>query len=105
MYALAIRVRVGVAWGFGTVMIICPEIVRCSPSYEGLILFILQMGVLKKAASGVLAPWPCSHTPVHAPSVQVAAVFPSRGLRTGRTPFLNTPVFFLRFALRYPLAE
>jgi hypothetical protein len=31
------------------------------------------MGVLKNAASGVLAPWPCSRTPPYALPVQVAA--------------------------------
>jgi len=30
------------------------------------------MGVLKNAASGVLASWPCSRTPPYAPLVQVA---------------------------------
>ncbi|MBA3611392.1 MAG: hypothetical protein H0W49_00450 [Nitrospirales bacterium] len=36
-------------------------------------------GVLKKSATGVLAPWPCSRTPPYAPLVQAAAAFPSRG--------------------------
>ncbi len=34
---------------------------------------IERKGVLKKAASGVLAPWPCSRTPSYAPLVQAAA--------------------------------
>jgi hypothetical protein len=45
MYALAIKVRVGLAWGFGTVMINCPEIVRWSTSSEGSMLFILQVSL------------------------------------------------------------
>ena len=41
------------------------------------------MGVLKKPASGVLAPLSCSRTHMYVPRAKEAAAFPSRGLRTG----------------------
>jgi hypothetical protein len=49
-----------------------------------------------------VATWSCSRTPLYAPLVKVAVVFPSRGLRTEldaplarlRAWFLSTPKFF-----------
>ncbi len=49
------------------------------------------MGVLKKPASGVLAPLSCSRTPMYVPRAKEAAAFPSRGLRTGLDGLFEHP--------------
>jgi hypothetical protein len=49
-----------------------PEVSR-SILDENLRALAYPKGALKKAASGVLAAWPCSRIPSYAPPVQVAA--------------------------------
>jgi hypothetical protein len=50
------------------------------------------MGVLKKPASGVLAPLPCSRTHRYVPRANEVAALPSRGLRTGLDGLFEHPL-------------